>query len=150
MPGYPVKPHPMSAAELDAYFAGAKIACLRCGHLFRSVGGYHLRLAHSLTCDEYRLMYGIPWSRGLTSEHSKATRSAALKEVVHARLDEWRGHYQAALAAKPPPSESRPMMPGSAERIRRAMAKTREKSPFTKKFRRREAARKLLAGGGFT
>lgn len=63
--GYPVHPFSMSSDERDLYFSGDSIVCLLCGKKYRTLGGPHLQKIHSITVDQYKEMYGLPYSRGL-------------------------------------------------------------------------------------
>jgi hypothetical protein len=57
--------------EVDRYLGGRKIQCLICGKCFGRLG-YHLAVKHSITADEYKGRFGLPWTRGLTSAQSCA------------------------------------------------------------------------------
>jgi len=76
LPGYPIEPRKFNLEEIRSYFAGDKITCLRCGKSYRVIS-VHLRLVHSLTADDYKGMYGLPWSRGLSSSASKGRRKSS-------------------------------------------------------------------------
>ncbi len=65
MPGYPRKGKFQSKEEVDAFFSGDNIQCLLCGKWFLQLH-IHLNRTHDVTSDEYREMYGLPWSRGLS------------------------------------------------------------------------------------
>lgn len=82
LPGFPVSPRPFSKAEIDEYLSGDKIQCLICGKMYKSFQN-HLSV-HSLTVDDYKEMYGLPWSKGLTGTESNAVRAAVIKR----RMDE--------------------------------------------------------------
>lgn len=73
LPGYPIDPRQMSLDEVRNYFSGDAIVCLRCGKSYRSLG-VHLKMAHSMTDDDYKGMYGLPWSRGLACNESRGLR----------------------------------------------------------------------------
>ncbi len=63
---------------MNAYFASYKIQCLLCGRWFHWIAGPHLTKIHGITIDEYKEMYGLPWSRGLNGEicHEKKIENA--------------------------------------------------------------------------
>lgn len=64
--GYP-KETPFSTIEdVDSYIGGERIQCLLCGKQYKSLGR-HLVTVHSLTAEDYKEKYGIPFGRGLTS-----------------------------------------------------------------------------------
>lgn len=64
LPGFPVEEPFHTPEELAAYFGGSYIVCLRCGKKYRKLG-LHLLGVHEMDPDEYRKIYGIPWSYGL-------------------------------------------------------------------------------------
>lgn len=68
--------------EIRAYFGGDRITCLRCGKSYRRLSVNHLHQIHSLTEDDYRAMYGLPWRRGLVSEASRAAYEAAARKRI--------------------------------------------------------------------
>jgi hypothetical protein len=57
-------------SEIDTYLSGNRIQCLVCGKQFRRLQYKHL-LMHGLSADDYRLQFGIPWGRSLTSAPSR-------------------------------------------------------------------------------
>ncbi len=63
--GYPVEPRSFSVDEIKSYFAGDKLVCLRCGKPYSKLGN-HLHAIHSISDEEYKGMYGLPWTYGLT------------------------------------------------------------------------------------
>lgn len=84
--GYPVEPRPMSLAEVENYFKGDKMVCLRCGKPYRKPG-VHLLNIHSLTVDDYRGLYGLPWTKGLAGEQTKALHAANALATIAAGKD---------------------------------------------------------------
>jgi len=50
--------------EVYKYFSGDRIQCLLCGKWFKRLPT-HLIAIHSMTSDEYKEMYGLPWKHGL-------------------------------------------------------------------------------------
>jgi len=74
LPGYPVE-EPFSIPEqLVEYFAGAEIVCLRCGKKYRTLAN-HLKTIHGMEVDEYKRIYGIPWTYGLCCAETKQIKS---------------------------------------------------------------------------
>ena len=67
LPGFPWTGKFQTIQKIEAYFSGDKIQCLLCGKWYRQINGTHLAHIHNTTADEYRERYGLPWSRGLTS-----------------------------------------------------------------------------------
>jgi ATP/maltotriose-dependent transcriptional regulator MalT len=56
-------------AQVDRYFGGATIVCLLCGRRFRRLAS-HVTRKHALSAADYKRLFGLPWSRGLTSAAS--------------------------------------------------------------------------------
>ena len=78
LPGFPKEFKFKDLDGLKGYFSGSKIQCLRCGKMYRKLG-LHLKAIHNMEVDEYKEIYGIPWTKGLscaeTSElHAKEAR----------------------------------------------------------------------------
>ena len=69
LPGYPVEFKFTDLDKLKQYFAGDTIVCLRCGKKYRTLS-VHLKTIHGMEPDEYRDMYGIPWTYGLSCEET--------------------------------------------------------------------------------
>lgn len=63
--------------EVNDYLSGNTITCLICGRDLQRLN-MHLQKAHSLTPDEYRAQFGIPFSRALASVPSRAKSSALM------------------------------------------------------------------------
>ncbi len=78
LPGYPLEPRKFSFDEIKAYFSGDCIVCLRCGKKYKRLGT-HLGRIHAISEDEYRDMYGLPWTRGLTCDESHKRYIDAMK-----------------------------------------------------------------------
>ena len=68
--------------EVDNYLSGDTIECLICGKNFKSLSA-HLK-THNITAKEYKLLLGIPMSRGLCSPAWSQAVSEKIKEQ-HAR-----------------------------------------------------------------
>jgi len=83
--GFPISPRPFSLEEVRFYFSGDKITCLLCGKSYNRISATHLHNIHSVTEDEYRARYGLPWRRGLTSRVSHEN----YKEAGLKRIEEW-------------------------------------------------------------
>lgn len=65
--GYPKTTAIPTLAEMEDYYEHDLMTCLYCGHEF-SMLWQHLRGAHDVTKDEYKLEFGLPLSRGLTGK----------------------------------------------------------------------------------
>ncbi len=62
--GFPIEPRTFTYEEVKEYLSGDKICCLRCGRYFDRLFK-HLASIHNISIDEYKTMYGLPWSVGL-------------------------------------------------------------------------------------
>ena len=62
--GYPIEKPFESLVTMRAYFSESRIRCLRCGRRFKGLAG-HLWQIHGMSTDDYRELYGIPWTYGL-------------------------------------------------------------------------------------
>ena len=62
--GYPTDRMFDSIKDVRDYFSENRIRCLRCGRRFKGLIG-HLWKVHEMTANEYREIYGIPWTYGL-------------------------------------------------------------------------------------
>lgn len=83
--GYPIE---QPFADLDAvrqYLGEPTIRCLRCGRRFKSISS-HLKTIHEMTADEYREMYGIPWTYGLSSPDTSEAISRNSQRLVAAGI----------------------------------------------------------------
>lgn len=81
LPGYPVEPRALSRTEIESYFKGDRPTCLRCGKSYRKLG-VHLRAIHAMTPDDYRGLYGLPWTAGLCGAESSKIYSDIAKMRV--------------------------------------------------------------------
>src|SRR3954452_16835588 len=62
-------------AEVERYFSGKTIMCLLCGRRYKRLGS-HLPAKHDMGVNDYRVRFGLPWTRGLTSAASQAQTSS--------------------------------------------------------------------------
>jgi predicted transcriptional regulator len=88
--------------EVDDYLSGDSIACLVCGQRFPFLHRSHLQ-SHGLSHDEYRMRFGIPFTRSLTSAPFRATNSALARPELKERLARGR----AAMLESPPHRSAR-------------------------------------------
>ncbi len=72
--GYPVKKPFKTMAEVDAYFSTDKLTCLLCGREYISLH-VHTYNFHGVGAEEYKSMFGIPWTRGLIAESLRLKQS---------------------------------------------------------------------------
>ena len=63
-----------SLVEIREYLAGDRIQCLVCGKKYLRLTHRQLSL-HAMTGDDYREMFGIPWTYSLTSAASRSNLS---------------------------------------------------------------------------
>jgi endogenous inhibitor of DNA gyrase (YacG/DUF329 family) len=77
----PVRYQPIStAAELEAYLSGSKIACLLCGKEMRSLG-HHLSRSHAMSPDDYKVKFNIPVTRSLACEDLREIKKAITERI---------------------------------------------------------------------
>ena len=50
--------------EIEEYFSGDRIQCLICDKWYKTLS-HHLDKIHNMSVDDYKLQFGLPWSRGL-------------------------------------------------------------------------------------
>jgi len=60
-----------SKKQVEEYFSGSEIECLICHKTFKLIAGRHLSEKHGLTSRQYKDIYGLPLSRGLTSDETR-------------------------------------------------------------------------------
>jgi len=87
LPGYPVERKFESLKEVKQYLEGDKIACLLCGRLFANLGCHVVKM-HDMSCDEYRELYGIPYTFGLVSSDTAERYGVRAKERAERRGNE--------------------------------------------------------------
>ena len=85
LPGYPKEFVFDDPGKLKEYFSGEKIICLRCGKSYRTLG-VHLKTIHGMEPDEYRMIYGIPWTYGLSCSETKELHANFAKEMIEAGI----------------------------------------------------------------
>lgn len=57
------------------------LTCEECGKKLKQISWNHLR-KHNLTVDEYKEKYGLPYTKGLTSESTKQKKRRRQKELI--------------------------------------------------------------------
>jgi predicted transcriptional regulator len=101
--------------EVDNYLSGDAIECLVCGQRFPSIRQAHLR-SHGLSHDEYRIRFGIPFSRSLTSAPVRARN----RERLSPEAVERRRQTKALSTQSPLPRHaSRQLAPAVRDQIRK-------------------------------
>lgn len=80
IPGFPKEAIFTTPEEVDEYFSGDKIVCLRCGKLYKTLG-VHLLKIHEMEPDEYRGIYGLPWGHGLSCNSTRELHRELCKEL---------------------------------------------------------------------
>ena len=94
LPGYPKEFVFETRGQIDAYLGGQRVTCLLCGHEYRILET-HLRGVHSMTGDDYRELYGLPYHRGLCGSSFSERRVEQGKELWEENTER-----QAAALAK--------------------------------------------------
>lgn len=90
--------------------------------MFRSIG-IHLKTIHNITPDEYREMYGIPWTYGLTCAETKEIKAEISKAAGtggHRPIEDVRAMARAAHKC------SRAIPPARMDLLLRTLAKANE------------------------
>jgi hypothetical protein len=72
-----------SRQEVEAYFGSEKIQCLLCGAWLKALAPQHLK-KYSVSVREYRVRYGLPFTRGLMCETTRLKKSEAVPPEVRA------------------------------------------------------------------
>ena len=85
LPGFPIPARAMSYGEIQDYFGADRITCMLCGRTFGRLG-VHLPQIHQVTENEYREMYGLPWSYGLVGRESFLRYQAHAKAMMAAGI----------------------------------------------------------------
>lgn len=70
LPGFPLEFKFTTPEQVQEYFGAGKIQCLRCGKKYKQLG-QHLVLIHEVSPDDYRALYGLPWTYGLGCAESR-------------------------------------------------------------------------------
>jgi hypothetical protein len=66
--------------ELGGYFKGDRLTCLLCGKRCVQLVA-HILPAHGLSADDYREMFGIPWTYGLAGKSFRQRSSRRMKAL---------------------------------------------------------------------
>lgn len=85
--------------EIKDYFRGDKIVCLICGKPFRGLIG-HLFGKHSMSADDYRDRFGLPYGTGLVG--------CATRDILRDRAETLRA--EGILNTGPPDEETKQIM----------------------------------------
>jgi len=73
--------------EVQEYFNGDRIQCLLCGRSFKTLVTHLLKI-HNISVDDYKIRYGLPWTRGLAcSETSEKMTQGCIKRINSGELD---------------------------------------------------------------
>lgn len=90
-----------------------------CGKEYRSIGNMHLKNIHSMTGDDYRVRYGLPWGAGLDSglTREKRAQAAKLRMENDPQFMEKLLSFQKSVVRRGP---RRPQMPYHAEHTKKA------------------------------
>ena len=81
LPGYPKKFIFSDLPALRKYLSGDKITCLLCGKQYKSLGA-HLAQLHKMKVDDYKEMYGIPWTNSLAGNATKRNYGKHVKKRI--------------------------------------------------------------------
>lgn len=92
--GFPREVVFKSYEELDEYLNGDEqyLQCLLCGKQYRLLSG-HLRQTHDISDNEYKRIYGIPYTRGLACKDLRDIQrdNCNAKRLINARFrEQWK------------------------------------------------------------
>jgi hypothetical protein len=79
--GYPVKSGYMDKEQIESYLSGDKITCLLCGKN-SPVLSHHIKVIHNVTPEEYKQMYGLPFSIGLAAGEWRKLSAERSRQLV--------------------------------------------------------------------
>jgi len=111
--GFPWHGKFMYASQINDYFRGDSIQCLLCGREYKTLG-IHVNKMHSMTPDEYKIKYGLPLNRGLTSDGWHYMQSHIQKNLYTSGvnpLSDERLRLKGSLLAKAKINKRRPDQP---------------------------------------
>lgn len=126
-PGFPWEGRFTMMDEIKKYFDHEELPCLLCGREYGNLG-LHISSTHKIHKDDYKEMFGIPWSYGLAGKKFKTHCSKHLKDM-----------RETGKVAKAP----------SKAHIKKLHAARHKKRPPVEAFRN-ESRRKILAQHGRT
>jgi|GEM_PF-5847544 len=73
--------------EVQEYLHGDRIQCLLCGRSFKALVTHLLKI-HNVSVDDYKIRYGLPWTRGLAcSETSVKCSQSCIRRINSGELD---------------------------------------------------------------
>lgn len=78
--GYPKSKPFATIDEIKAYLDGDKVTCLLCGREYTALGG-HITTKHDMTSDDYRELFGIPYSYGLAGKPFRENVGKRIKRL---------------------------------------------------------------------
>lgn len=73
-----------TSEEVERYFSGKTIKCLLCQKPLMRLAS-HLFFMHAMSAAEYKVRFGLPWTRGLTSAASHRNSGWNAKRRARAR-----------------------------------------------------------------
>ena len=81
LPGFPRSEPFTTIEEAKKYVSEDKVICLLCGQKKKAIGTHLIKL-HSMSTEDYRQKYGIPYGIGLTGQPTKEKRSINAKAYL--------------------------------------------------------------------
>ncbi len=113
LPGFPVTRQFETLEEINQYLSGDTITCLLCGKEYRRLAN-HITAIHGISVEDYKIRYGLPWRRGLTSQACHKAYADALDEErrdqFRALGDKFRGLSHVASHRPPTPAHRKAMV----------------------------------------
>jgi hypothetical protein len=138
--GFPIDEKFLTPESLEEYFQGDSIVCLRCGKIYKTLGN-HLKMIHGMGIEEYKEIYGIPWTYGLacsfTSEKYAELAKKRLEDGTLTKLTK-----EQMELGKIASSKQRKRQPVRLELTRRNLDKMNESKTGEESARRKLMAKK--------
>jgi hypothetical protein len=69
-------------AEVEKYLSGDKLTCLICGEEKKSLGSHLFHKHKGIGIDDYKIMFGLPHSRGLVASLTASKQAESLKRRI--------------------------------------------------------------------
>jgi predicted transcriptional regulator len=113
--------------EVDNYLSGDTVACLICGKSFQTLNCSHLG-SHGITHDEYRVRFGIPFKRSLTSAPFREKSRAGIGAQQIERLQRARKAMIESIASRSP---RRQLAPAVVNQLRKNKTTSPSSGPIT-------------------
>jgi len=139
LPGFPIEEKFVTPETLAEYFSGSTITCLQCGKRYRTLG-VHLKATHGMEPDEYREIYGIPWTYGLSCAETTKLHSDEAKRKIE--TGKWTPSAEQAKLARRALPDQRKRQPVRDVLTARNLAELNKDKTGDEAARRKEAPKR--------